>query len=225
MRAGLAATSTPALERLRVKLAAGQRVSSLTLEADGVPGALAALDLAAQLIVVDSVLAERHGAVHPMVELVWTGPEGRASAARDTAVVLQSLFTRASGRITLAGFRFDSGSELLVELHAAMRDRRVDCQIFGDTGEADEFIRLNWPFGPPFPRVFAFRPTEGVFASLHAKCVVVDGRWSLVTSANFTNRGQTRNVEVGALIEDSAFAHALEQQLHSALALGAFEPI
>jgi phosphatidylserine/phosphatidylglycerophosphate/cardiolipin synthase-like enzyme len=37
-------------------------------------------------------------------------------------------------------------------------------------------------------------------ASLHAKCVLVDGTTALVTSANFTEAAQRRNVEVGMLI-------------------------
>jgi phosphatidylserine/phosphatidylglycerophosphate/cardiolipin synthase-like enzyme len=46
----------------------------------------------------------------------------------------------------------------------------------------------------------------------HAKCVVVDGKRSFVSSANFTDRGQERNIEVGALIDDSRFATQLAQQ-------------
>jgi phosphatidylserine/phosphatidylglycerophosphate/cardiolipin synthase-like enzyme len=49
-------------------------------------------------------------------------------------------------------------------------------------------------------------------ASLHAKCVVIDHRLALVTSANFTDRGQNRNIEAGVTIEDEAFARALERQ-------------
>lgn len=41
---------------------------------------------------------------------------------------------------------------------------------------------------------------------------MVDGRWVFVTSANFTDRGQTRNVEVGVLLEDARLAAVLEAQ-------------
>jgi phosphatidylserine/phosphatidylglycerophosphate/cardiolipin synthase-like enzyme len=44
------------------------------------------------------------------------------------------------------------------------------------------------------------------YVSLHAKCVVTDERCTLVTSANFTSRGQHRNIEAGVLIEDAPFA-------------------
>ena len=50
------------------------------------------------------------------------------------------------------------------------------------------------------------------YSILHAKCVVVVARWSLVTSANFTDRAQTRNIELGVLIEDQAFARTVVTQ-------------
>lgn len=224
----LASVATPALERLRSRIRTGQLgvpLSPLTLDAEGLPTALSTLDRPALLAILDAVLAERAASRGPAVELVWTGPEGRFSAARDTAVVVQSLFAQAQTRILIAGFRFDHGSQLLSELHRALHERGVSCQLFGDEGETEEFVTRNWPFGPPFPDLFSFRPNAGTFASLHAKCVVVDGRSALVTSANFTDRGQNRNIEVGALVEDASFAVALERQFQGAVSLGAFAAI
>jgi phosphatidylserine/phosphatidylglycerophosphate/cardiolipin synthase-like enzyme len=41
---------------------------------------------------------------------------------------------------------------------------------------------------------------------------VVDGVKAFVSSANFTQRGQERNIEVGVLIEDPSFASYLAAQ-------------
>ena len=76
------------------------------------------------------------------------------------------------------------------------------------------FFQLLWPFAGARPQVF-FDPrmaNQGSLVSLHAKCVVVDHRLSLITSANFTDRGQTRNFEAGVEIEDEAFALSLARQ-------------
>jgi phosphatidylserine/phosphatidylglycerophosphate/cardiolipin synthase-like enzyme len=51
-----------------------------------------------------------------------------------------------------------------------------------------------------------------VTVSMHAKCVVIDHEYTLITSANFTDRGQTRNIEAGVAIEDRGFAASLERQ-------------
>ncbi|WP_165373276.1 phospholipase D-like domain-containing protein [Sorangium cellulosum] len=76
------------------------------------------------------------------------------------------------------------------------------------------FYRLMWPFGDPKPVVyFDPRTAEKQSAvSLHAKCVVIDHEYTLITSANFTDRGQTRNLEAGVAIEDRGFAASLERQ-------------
>jgi phosphatidylserine/phosphatidylglycerophosphate/cardiolipin synthase-like enzyme len=79
-----------------------------------------------------------------------------------------------------------------------------------------------WPFGDPKPVVY-FDPRtaeERSPVSLHAKCVVIDHEYALVTSANFTDRGQTRNIEAGVAIEDRAFAASLERQWSSLVEAG-----
>jgi phosphatidylserine/phosphatidylglycerophosphate/cardiolipin synthase-like enzyme len=164
----------------------------------------------AVLMLVDGVLAERLAAPKP-AELVWTGPDQRASAARDTAVVLADLFERSREQVLLAGFAFDHADEVLRPLWEA-RKRGVEVRLFVDEKAADAFENTSWPFGPPLPELFVFRPPPGVYASLHAKCVVVDQRWCFVTSANFTSRGQTRNVEVGVLLDDGELARRLIAQ-------------
>ena len=46
-------------------------------------------------------------------------------------------------------------------------------------------------------------------AVLHAKCVVVDGKTSFVSSANFTEAAQERNIEVGVLVRSQVLAERL----------------
>ncbi len=174
------------------------------------------------IALVEAVLAERRRAQRRPLELVWTGPDSRNSLARDTAVVVRALFQDAISAVTVAGFRFDHGSALLAPLHQAMKDRGVQCRVYGDTAEARELIQRNWPFGPPWPEVFGFVPRPGVLASLHAKCVVIDHRRVLVTSANFTERGQERNVEVGVLADDERLAESIERELLGATSAGHF---
>jgi hypothetical protein len=214
----LTAIATVDLERFVTAIVA-KRVtfpaSRLALESEGleqlwpVAAQLNAVRWDGALAVLRGVLAERRG--RPAPELVWTGPESRASAARDTAVVLAELFGRATTRILVAGFAFDHASEVLRPLHQAL-SRGVTCRLFADGAVAGKFLSDHWPFGPPFPVVLSFEPEAGVFASLHAKCVVIDGRWVFITSANFTDRGQTRNIEVGVVLDDAHLAGVLESQ-------------
>lgn len=71
----------------------------------------------------------------------------------------------------------------------------------------DQFLHDNWNFGPPWPELYfdprtAENHLPGQGMSMHAKCVVVDECRVLVGSANFTQRAQDRNYELGLLFED-----------------------
>jgi hypothetical protein len=84
------------------------------------------------------------------------------------------------------------------------------------------FRELYWPYEGKTPDLFHDPRTADrrVFASLHAKCLIVDDERVLITSANFTGRGQERNIEVGALIHDRGYAGALEHQWNNLVESG-----
>lgn len=221
------------------------QVAGLAHVRDVVLTALAGLDAHAADAILDIAIAERTQRPAPHVDLVWTGPEARQSGARDTAVVLRELFTRAASDVWIAGFRFDHGAQLLAPLHRAMAERGVQVRLFahiqrGDRDDRpapeiikkfhDRFFQYEWPWPTPRPMVFHDPRTaqpgavhEG--SSLHAKCVVVDGEHTLIGSANFTDRAQTRNVEAGALISDHRFAARLIDQFHGLINAGHFLPL
>ena len=186
-----------------------------------------------------AVRAERMRHPATRVSLVWTGPETRASAARDTTVVVRELFEGAQRHVVVAGYSFEHGEGILAPLHAAMRDRGVRVEMFVHLEEAREvpadpawylatraaaLRSANWGFGDPVPTLYV-DPRAAVprsYASLHVKCVVVDGERAMVGSANFTDRGQTRNIEAGVLVEDARFAEELVRQFHDAVGAGLF---
>ena len=62
-------------------------------------------------------------------------------------------------------------------------------------------------------------------ASLHAKGVVVDSERSFVSSANFTEAAQLRNIEVGVVIRSRPFAEQLIQQFQGLAAEGLLGPL
>jgi phosphatidylserine/phosphatidylglycerophosphate/cardiolipin synthase-like enzyme len=89
---------------------------------------------------------------------------------------------------------------------------------------ADMFLRDLWP-GERAPEIY-YDPrglvpwTDGQRSSMHAKCLVVDQEWLLVTSANFTQAAQERNIEAGVLIHDPQTAAGLTWQFDSLIVHG-----
>jgi phosphatidylserine/phosphatidylglycerophosphate/cardiolipin synthase-like enzyme len=178
------------------------------------------------------------------VELVWSGPEMPGAASRDTSVVVRELFSNAKSSVLVAGFAISHGSEIFRALAERMGSvptlavrmflnvPRVDV----DRASNDEilhsfyltFKNKHWPW-PKYPEVFydprALETDFSKRASLHAKCLVVDGVKCLVSSANFTGSGQARNIEVGVLIEDRNLAASLCDQFESLVTHGLLRPI
>jgi phosphatidylserine/phosphatidylglycerophosphate/cardiolipin synthase-like enzyme len=198
---------------------------------------LAGLAPSAAHALVEAVLAERLVRVGASVDLVWTGPESTSGSARDTATVVRELFTHARISVLVAGYSFDHGTEIFETLHRAVAAHNVEVTLFLDIPRApsernvdahvaawvNRFLLENWRCSSA-PTIYYDPRTvnPGLFASLHAKCIVVDERKSLVTSANFTDRGQSRNVEVGVLIDDAGFARSLARQWALAVSAGVF---
>jgi hypothetical protein len=239
---GLSQLPLPDLERLRRLLAALSsddritdswlRSSGFTHFADVLASLFGSASVAAALMAVDVAIAERVHRPPPRLKLVWTGPDSQGSTARDTAMLVSELFETARHEVIVAGFRFDHGSDIFAPLHRGMCEHGLKASVFIDidiSGEAktvsgaedyarravQAFLRWNWPFGDPHPAVY-FDPRTALpgppWVSLHAKCIVVDERLTFITSANFTERGQARNIELGVLLDDREFAGRVAAQ-------------
>lgn len=219
----------PSREELEA-LGIGQRAAP-------VAAALAGFDAARAGEVLGLLLAERERRPPPRLELVWTGPEPEAAESRRTSVVVRRLFEGARKSVLVAGYSFDHGAAILEPLHRAINERGVRATLFLDiegtapsdaeveafaAARIERFLAENWSFGPPYP-VLHYDPrtaSPSHYASLHAKCIVVDEAVTLVTSANFTARGHERNIEVGVLIEDTSFARRLAEHWLRLVSLG-----
>jgi phosphatidylserine/phosphatidylglycerophosphate/cardiolipin synthase-like enzyme len=149
------------------------------------------------------------------VTLVASGPEMPGIPVRDTGAVVRELFGAARESLLIVGYAVHQGRHVFRVL-AERRDANPELKVRmcldvsrppGDTSNASEilgrfayrFRTSEWP-GTRLPEVLydprALAPERERRASLHAKCVVDDMR-ALVSSANFTEAAQERNLEIG----------------------------
>jgi hypothetical protein len=183
------------------------------------------------------LLSEERGSAQRMrdrVELVWSPRDLDAVDARDTAVVARELFRAAERSVLVVTYVLDARKKaeaLFGELAARLDGEpglharfvvNVERPYLDATPEA-ELVRKAarrlrdevWP-GERLPDVYfdprALHDDMTQRASMHAKCIVVDGRRTLLTSANLTEAAQERNIEAGVLIDDRAFAERVDRQ-------------
>lgn len=208
---------------------------------DGVAAALAELERdgmaprhiarAVHLLVEERDAGQR---MSDRVQLVWSPPDLDEVDARDTSVVVQELFRRARSSVLISTFALDEKKKaevLFGELAARMdAEPSLAVRVFANIhrkhlDETPSAVLLRefakrirdqvWP-GQRLPEVY-YDPrsleTEGTKrAVLHAKAVVVDARWTLLTSANLTEAAQERNIEAGVVIDDKRLAERVVRQ-------------
>ena len=116
--------------------------------------------------------------------------------------------------------RLDNDDSFEATLCIDIRRQRGDTSLGREVVRrfANEFIGDQWP-GNRLPLVYydprSLKPTGRTASSMHAKCVVIDGLEALVTSANFTEAAQERNIELGLLIDSHAIARQIEEHFVS----------
>ncbi len=179
----------------------------------------------------------------PKPDLVWSGPEVPDLHARDTRQVYEELLGSAERSIWASTFAFFDGPRAFEVLARRMESRpalRVTLLLNiqrkrGDTTAseqlvrrfADHFWKTDWP-GSSHPSVF-YDPRaldlEGPGGVLHAKAVVADDEVVFVTSANLTEAALDRNIELGVLIRDRAFALTISGYFRSLIDRDLLKPL
>lgn len=153
-----------------------------------------------------------------MPDLVVSGPDLPGIPTADTHAAVQSMFQEAETEVVLAGYAFHNGRLLFERLAEHVKKKPHLRLIFhvdvprrqGDSSlaeaivrrHADEFRERHWPWSP-YPEVYydprALETNAKTRASMHAKVLAIDRRKILLTSANFTEAAQQRNIEMGLL--------------------------
>jgi len=191
---------------------------------------------------IDFVVAERLRAltVEDALQLVTSGPEPGELASRNTSVVVRDLFTEACHSVIVVGYAVYQGQtvfQALAERMAALPSLRV--RLFldiqrraGDTTDsaliANQFVhrfkKKEWPIDKPLPKVYYYprslEQTSEKRSCLHAKCVVVDETKVFLSSANFTEAAQERNIELGVLVDSKELAIKITSHFDTLLSNG-----
>jgi phosphatidylserine/phosphatidylglycerophosphate/cardiolipin synthase-like enzyme len=134
--------------------------------------------------------------------------------------VQRALHERAQGlvrRSTAQGMvaEFPEGARLQAHIPGAAHRVRLEHEQHQRRHPLDSGSAYLWP-GKRLPDLYydprSLHDDPGQRAILHAKCVIIDDAQVFLTSANFTQAGQQRNLEAGLLMHDPALARDLTAQ-------------
>lgn len=164
-----------------------------------------------------SISIQRERFAIPLIEVVWTGPSADGSFVRATNEVVRELIAGASNELLIVGFWLIAKensdgpmSEILARVFdAVVRGVRVT-MILDERrrpdGRDNKSILMNvWPDQANPPQLLTWKlPAEDAHVKLHAKVLVADQKDALITSANLTDYGMTKNIEMGVRLLGTA---------------------
>ena len=197
-------------------------------------------------ILVASLAEERKSnkTIDELVSLVITGPEAPGTTIRDTSVVVGELFRTATTSIVVVGYSVYQGQQIFAELGKRLDEvPKLQASMYlnlppvQDTDEesivtrrfGNDFLKNHWPEGCRVPDIYfdprSIAADRSQRASLHAKCVIVDEQDVFISSANFTERAQSMNIEVGVRFTSPTLARQLETHFKSLVNIGALKPL
>jgi phosphatidylserine/phosphatidylglycerophosphate/cardiolipin synthase-like enzyme len=154
-----------------------------------------------------------------VVDLVLSGPEVAGIPTSDTLAIMRRLIDESTSEVLLVGYAVHQGKQVFGRLAARM-DEKPELRVWlcldvsrkqTDTSLSQEIVRRfaqdfrgkHWP-GKRLPDLCydprSLSDSGGTRSSLHAKCVVIDRRIAFITSANFTEAAQQRNIEAGVIV-------------------------
>ena len=183
-------------------------------------------------VLVESILQDREASIHSNptdIDLVTSGPEAPGITNRETSVVVREMFSHAKKTVVVVGYAVHQGQKVFESLAQRMESApELQVELFlniargdGDTTKSEilvsryieKFKSHQWPKGSRLPAVYydprSTADNTPVRSSLHAKCVVVDSYNVFVSSANFTEAAQERNIEVGLRLNSKVIATKL----------------
>lgn len=141
---------------------------------------------------------------------------GRSTRAR---VLYQTLIATARKSICITTPYFLPDKSARKEMAKAVQERGVELKIITPGKHSDHFLtrrssrRIYGDLLKAGAKIFEYQPSM-----IHAKCMIIDGTWSIVGTTNFDNRSFGLNDEVNLVVNDQRLASKLTQHFAEDLA-------
>ncbi|MBT0774291.1 DISARM system phospholipase D-like protein DrmC [Kineosporia sp. J2-2] len=147
---------------------------------------------------------------------VWTMP-GHLSQAGPLTTSAAHLVDGARTSVMCSTYNFQRTSALWPALQDAARRPGLAVTVYLDTAAGRKGSRTPSPEEVAVhlrpARVLRTKPFGGSLVRNHAKFLVVDHRFLLISSANFSRSAEYENVELGVRVDDVALAESVEREM------------
>ena len=174
---------------------------------------------------IHALIAASSNFVKPDAELVITAPPSFAMQTKATKVVVKTMIESAQSSILITGYSLSDYFSDLVDCIIQKSQEGVLVKFFVNNIDTQGSFEKLCRYKGKFLRIYNYPKQEDSMSALHAKVISIDGRESLITSANLSYHGQEGNIELGTHIISKDIAKQIDDVFTKLLFKKVFEEV
>lgn len=148
---------------------------------------------------------------HESVSLAVTAPPSFSIKAKSTKNTVDGMLKNAKKSIFITGYSLSDYFADLVDTIIQKSQSGVFVEFFINNIEAQKNVDKLSRYKGRFLKIYNYAPGSDSMSALHAKVISVDGRETLITSANLSYHGQEGNIELGTYIHSEKIAQQVKE--------------
>ena len=135
------------------------------------------------------------------VELVVTAPNSFAIKTRTTLGAINEVLESAQKSIIMTGYSVSEYVSDFLDTVIAKSQKGIVVRLYINKVDNQASLEKLLRYKSRFLQIYNYTNADDKMSALHAKILSVDGKRTLISSANLSYHGMSGNIELGCLIE------------------------
>ena len=151
------------------------------------------------------------------VELVVTAPNSFAIKTRTTFGAINEVLESAQKSIIMTGYSVSEYVSDFLDTVIAKSQKGIVVRLYINKVDNQASLEKLLRYKSRFLQIYNYTNAEDKMSALHAKILSVDGKRTLISSANLSYHGMSGNIELGCLVESQKIGKQMDdlfQQLY-----------
>lgn len=141
-----------------------------------------------------------------LVSLAITAPPSFSIKAKSTKNTVDGMLKNSQKSIIITGYSLSEYFDNLIDIIIQKSQSGVFVEFFINNIEAQRNVDKLNRYKGRFLKIYNYSSRNDAMSTLHAKVISIDGRETLITSANLSYHGQEGNIELGTFIRSEQIA-------------------
>lgn len=167
-----------------------------------------------QLLSILDLLIELYNRCHDeRVELVVTAPPSFGLGTKRIQEIVGDMISEAQSKIIITGYSISEFVDEYIEEIIEKSKKGVFVKVFINKADQQKSIEKILQSKGRFLQIYNYTNSLDKMSALHAKVLSIDGKKTLISSANLSYHGMSGNIELGSLIYSNKIADKLDKLL------------